>query len=374
MDEDRLVSAVSLPMWFPPVKINGDNYIDAVYITDANVEERDPVAAPTRSGRSGRSARATSGAPASSRSTSTSSRAAADTNFFSMWNRIKKNNDDIAAGRQGEFGRTIKLQLIQAEVRGSLPVQFLARPHGRGRQPGRRDGARSGAATTASRSARRSPGRRLLSRRRRRPACSSPKTCGAFWAPAPPIIEPARNVGKQQGNTMHAHLTIRTEDVDRFVTDPNHEAAATGWIESPLLGGTVPVEPGEFNLLVQAGDPRKKEMRYRLFLKHADGTPCTFIGHKKIEDDKSQPELWDDTTILYTTLYRGHLAEGAETPARADRDRHHPDPLPRLPRAAHDVPFGGAGPGRRADALRNAVPRQADRRLWRILGTELDLH
>ena len=39
MDEDRLVSAVSLPMWFPPVKINGDNYIDAVYITDANVEE-----------------------------------------------------------------------------------------------------------------------------------------------------------------------------------------------------------------------------------------------------------------------------------------------------------------------------------------------
>ena len=34
-----LVSAVSLPMWFPPVKINGDSYIDAVYITDANVEE-----------------------------------------------------------------------------------------------------------------------------------------------------------------------------------------------------------------------------------------------------------------------------------------------------------------------------------------------
>ena len=39
MDEDRLVSAVSLPMWFPPVKINGDLYIDAVYLSDANVEE-----------------------------------------------------------------------------------------------------------------------------------------------------------------------------------------------------------------------------------------------------------------------------------------------------------------------------------------------
>src|SRR5690349_768940 len=39
MDEDRLISAVSLPMWFPPVKIDGDSYIDAVYISDANVEE-----------------------------------------------------------------------------------------------------------------------------------------------------------------------------------------------------------------------------------------------------------------------------------------------------------------------------------------------
>ena len=39
MDEDKLIASVSLPMWFPPVVINGDKYIDAVYITDANVEE-----------------------------------------------------------------------------------------------------------------------------------------------------------------------------------------------------------------------------------------------------------------------------------------------------------------------------------------------
>ena len=39
MDEDRLVSAVSLPMWFPPVKIEDDDYIDAVYLTDGKLEE-----------------------------------------------------------------------------------------------------------------------------------------------------------------------------------------------------------------------------------------------------------------------------------------------------------------------------------------------
>src|SRR5580765_3158397 len=39
MSEDLLVAAVSLPMWFPPVRINGETYIDAVFITDANIEE-----------------------------------------------------------------------------------------------------------------------------------------------------------------------------------------------------------------------------------------------------------------------------------------------------------------------------------------------
>ena len=37
--EDRLLSAVALPMWFPPVRIDGDTYIDAVFGTDGNLEE-----------------------------------------------------------------------------------------------------------------------------------------------------------------------------------------------------------------------------------------------------------------------------------------------------------------------------------------------
>src|SRR5947208_1689179 len=36
MTEDFLVAGVSLPMWFPPVVINENVYIDPVYITDAN--------------------------------------------------------------------------------------------------------------------------------------------------------------------------------------------------------------------------------------------------------------------------------------------------------------------------------------------------
>ena len=37
MDENHLVLAASLPMWFPPSIIDGDTYIDPVYVTDANI-------------------------------------------------------------------------------------------------------------------------------------------------------------------------------------------------------------------------------------------------------------------------------------------------------------------------------------------------
>ena len=39
LTEDLLIAAVSLPMWFPPVEIEGQKYIDSVFITDANLEE-----------------------------------------------------------------------------------------------------------------------------------------------------------------------------------------------------------------------------------------------------------------------------------------------------------------------------------------------
>ncbi len=39
MTEDLLVASASLPMWFPPVKIAGDTYIDAVFNTGSNIDE-----------------------------------------------------------------------------------------------------------------------------------------------------------------------------------------------------------------------------------------------------------------------------------------------------------------------------------------------
>ena len=313
MDEDRLVSAVSLPMWFPPVKINGDSYIDAVYITDANVEEAirrgaDEIwAIWTVSTRD-------EWRPGFVAQYFHIIETAADTNFFRIWERIAKNNAEIAAGRQGEYGRTIKQHLIQEEVgvhylfnfsrdRMAEAVNFgvetarkWCRDHGIPLTPG--------ASTTIT------------------PPPATAKTSleftedmRGFLGAGATEYQTGADLGKQQGNKFHAHLTIRTEDVSKFITDASHVMTATGFLDSPLLGGQRQIEPGVFNLLVQAGDPRKKEMRYRLFCRHADGTEYTMIGHKKIADDQSQPEIWDDTTTLYTTLYRGRVAEGQEAAA-----------------------------------------------------------
>ena len=141
MDEDRLVSAVSLPMWFPPVKINGDLYIDAVYLTDANVAEAirrgaDEIwAIWTVSTRD-------EWRPGFVEQYFQIIETVADGNFFAMWERINQNNQAIAAGNAGEFGRTITLKLLQAEVPAALSLQLVARSHGRSGQPRRRHGAR----------------------------------------------------------------------------------------------------------------------------------------------------------------------------------------------------------------------------------------
>jgi predicted acylesterase/phospholipase RssA len=120
MDEDRLISSVSLPMWFPPVVIGGDRYIDAVYISDANVEEAirrgaDEIwAIWTVSTRD-------EWRPGFVAQYFHIIETVADTNFFTIWRRIEESNRRIAAGEPGEFGRPIALKLLQAEV----PIHYL---------------------------------------------------------------------------------------------------------------------------------------------------------------------------------------------------------------------------------------------------------
>src|SRR5919107_4126873 len=115
MTEDYLAAGVSLPMWFPPVVIDGDTYIDPVYVTDANLEEAihrgaDELWVIWTTSQRGEWHSGLVG------------------NFFGVFEattnnaykqvlaRIPANNAAMERNAPGEFGRTITVREIKSEV------------------------------------------------------------------------------------------------------------------------------------------------------------------------------------------------------------------------------------------------------------------
>lgn len=313
MTEDHLIASVSLPMWFPPVTIGGDTYIDAVYICDANVEEA------IRRGADEIWAIWTVSTRNEWRDGFVNQyfhiiETTADTNFFSIWHRIEENNRQIALGQAGEFGRKIELRLLQAEV----PVHYLL------------NFSRDRMAEAVN-----------LGVKMARDWCQAhgiPLVNGGAPLPPPPpagrtslrfteemkgfvgagetVFQKGYDAGKAVNTRLDVKLTIRMDDAEAFITDPSHEARIEGTVTSRLIGGERPVQKGTFNLLVHDADPRKKKMRYRIFCTDAGGNPVTIVGRKHVENDDGM-DLWQDTTTLYVTVFNGTVEEADEPNASA---------------------------------------------------------
>lgn len=120
--------------------------------------------------------------------------------------------------------------------------------------------------------------------------------------------------GKADGTFLMFHLTISTDDVDRFFRDPQHEATTRGWVSCEALGGKLPVDSGIFNLFVDTDDPKLIKMLYRLYFADGVGNPLTLSGFKLVKDNPGF-DAWADTSTLYTHLLRGHVEAGAEPTA-----------------------------------------------------------
>lgn len=121
--------------------------------------------------------------------------------------------------------------------------------------------------------------------------------------------------GKAGNTPLQFQLTLCMDDLDRFIADPDHAARAIGHLESPLFGGRCPVLQGAFNLFTASGDANRKTMRYRLFFEDTQGQPLTLSGVKNIRNDPG-PDLWADTTTLYTNVLAGHVSAAEEASAR----------------------------------------------------------
>jgi cholesterol oxidase len=115
----------------------------------------------------------------------------------------------------------------------------------------------------------------------------------------------AETRGKGEGKELGFKLTIYIDDVDGFVTEPQHEARAEGYVA--MGPSRYSVERGRFNLFIKDPQTHTKRMLYSLQFRGDDDQPYLLEGYKEIHDDPdvNVREIWNDTTTLFTTVYRG---------------------------------------------------------------------
>jgi hypothetical protein len=114
----------------------------------------------------------------------------------------------------------------------------------------------------------------------------------------------AYETGQKAGNRLLFCLTINTDDVDSFIADPEHGAAATGYVRCDPLGGRLPVRQGTFDLFVNEG-AAIRHMLYRLYFADATSRQLTLAGFKDVSPGPLTA-VWPETSTLYFRILDGH--------------------------------------------------------------------
>lgn len=115
-----------------------------------------------------------------------------------------------------------------------------------------------------------------------------------------------QSLGKNTPLAMHA--TIDIADISAFVADPKHKSGLTGHIDFAPFGTNIPAESGVFQLFGPSDDPRLTYMVYELGFRH-QGESYYLAGKKHVQI-ASIFKMWSATTTLYTTLHKGTDARG----------------------------------------------------------------
>jgi predicted acylesterase/phospholipase RssA len=315
MTEDMLVACVSLPMWFPPAHIEGETYIDAVYLTDANIEEAIRRGADevwviwTVSDKD----EWHSGFVATYFQIIETS---ADGHYRAILRRIEENNGALARGESGEFGRHIEVKELKADVALHYLVNLsrdrLTEAVNLGVRRARKWCEENGIPLRPY------DEEYPIDVHTAHTKLGFTEEMKGFISFGELDYDRGRRRGEEEGTSIMFHLTITVDGVNRFVTRPEHDTNdVEGYIECDALGGRLPVEQGTFNLFIDEQDPAQKQMLYRLFFHDDQGRALTLSGVKEIKDDPGR-DLWHDTTTLFTRILAGHV--GAEEEAAANGD------------------------------------------------------
>lgn len=309
MSQDMLCACVSLPMWFPPVRMNGQTYIDAVYMTDANIGEAIKRGADelwiiwTVSEKDEWN-------PGFVANYFQIIETAADGHYKVWLKRVRENNAAIAAGGQGEFGRHIEIKELKADVALHYLIDLsqdrLTETVNLGVERAREWCKENGIPLNET------AGDFPTDIHEAQTKISFTEEMKGYFTRGEMDYNKGFNDGRDNGTNIMFHLTITIDGVNRFVTDPDHDTTnVVGYIDCDELGGRLPVEQGLFNLFIDDADPSIKRMFYRLFFTDGNGEKMTLSGHKNIKDDDGF-DLWHDTTTLFTRILRGHVGVDEE--------------------------------------------------------------
>lgn len=334
LDEEYLLASVALPMWFPPIRKNGKIFFDAVYCTDGNVGEA------VRRGADEIWAIWTVSDLPEYRDGFFAQyfhiiETVANAKFNDEWEEIAAVNTAIAIHgpdlnrsttdlrlREG-FARigpplkpppgrkTIEQHLIKQEV----PVHYVA-IFNRDRmaaavEMGVRDTRQYAHAAL----------KRSIPVTRPVPAISSGtstalqfiETMRGYFMRGESDCRRAARRGRTAGNRMTARLRIRTNDLDAFLTSPEHRCGLNGYIDAPFLGGgEMLTTGGSFQLFVNDRSdgltvPSRvitahKKMIYSIQFTADDGVSYVLEG-KKLINDETGLAVWRDTTTLFIQIY-----------------------------------------------------------------------
>ncbi len=291
LDEDYLVGCVSLPMWFPPITIGGDRYIDAVYLTDANLMEA-----------------IARGADELWIIWTVSRKAVWRGGFVNEYfqiietsgngrlkldiERIEASNAAIAAGGHGEFGRPIKIEMLAAEV----PLHYLINFSSAAFTAAVEQGIADARAWCRDRGIPlKAPSGGLL-------ALTFNETMQGGFALGATDPEAGAEQGNAAGTSLVMHATVQIDDLDRFLNVPEHPGGLSGTIDFAPIGNGIPASKGVFNLLEpEAGVPHVKLFVYELAFAH--GGHSYYLSGRKYVREHGNP--FKETTTLYTTLHDG---------------------------------------------------------------------
>lgn len=115
--------------------------------------------------------------------------------------------------------------------------------------------------------------------------------------------------GRRDGTRLAMHAGVAIDDLAAFLADPEHPGRLSGRLDFPPLGVDLAAPDGAFRLFSPAGgDGTGRRMVYELGFT-VDGTVYYLAGEKRVFDDPG-PDLWRDTTTLYTRLHRGEDTDG----------------------------------------------------------------